>query len=193
MKAMQPDEIIQQKEWYQLTGEEKLAIQELAASEQEYNVLKQFFNVAKEEPEAVPEINPAVKIFLQAETVKNKKKRSNIIWYAAAAVLFAAVSTIFILQEQKKIPGSEIASRTKKTNTNVPVPSDTTLIVKTTPANTVTDTPQVQTAETPKKKPAVIKDQNNNLQDNAPEPVYMAVNTTVAGNENLLALVTEVY
>jgi hypothetical protein len=179
---MQPEDIIQNKEWHELNDSEKLIVQELASSEQEYNLMKKIFLVSREELMDVPEISPHVHQQLK-QKVSQKKKSRNIIWYAAAAAVVILFSiTIFL--RQPLTPGTNDVVK------NIPVkttPADTTAIPqqnnKKENENTALIKPVV------KKKiisPAITPDTNNNSSAD-----YVAVNTTVMSDPSLLSLVTE--
>jgi hypothetical protein len=185
---MQPEDIIQAKEWQQLTEAERTAVEPLASTEGEYNVLKKMLLIALEDAGDVPFIEPSIQNELHGYLQKPAKKTRMIFRYAAAASLVAiAFTAFFLLQPKKTNPiattpdkksTEKIAYDTvdKKTLENIPAPeNESTEIVK---------------QEQPKPiqpEPTIIKDNITNSKNIA------QINTSVSKNENLLAFVTEVY
>lgn len=160
---MQPEEIIQQKEWHQLTIEEKQALQSLVADEQEYNLLKKMMMIADETAADVPQIDPALQQKLH-RSVKNGTRKW---YYAAAAVLLVAVSAWFFLRNEKEnMPDIVINNPEKKE-----------VITK--------DTMAVRIKETPIEPPAPEEEKINTT--------YAAISTLVKDDSELMAFVTEVY
>lgn len=97
--SMNADDIIQQKQWHELTPEEKLLVAGIAADEQEFNLLKNMIRVSLEENNLVPALNPILKEKLYSATMQNKKTNW-LGWYAAAAAITGLI--IFLLTTEKK-------------------------------------------------------------------------------------------
>src|SRR5216110_1429198 len=105
---MQPEEIIQKKEWQQLTVAEKELLHSLAATESEYNLLKKILFIAREEISETPALDPAIKKNILAA----RKGRIRSMWYwAAAAIIIVLVAGWFIIQNGK---GKEITVKVEK-------------------------------------------------------------------------------
>lgn len=184
---MQAEDIIQAKEWQQLTEAERKAVEPLASTEGEYNVLKKMLMIAQEDAEDVPAINPAVQQNLYAHLEKPSKKVKTMVWYAAAAsiILIALVTFFFVPKKQIEIavkpndkPSNQNAVDTtnKKPSLIIPAPID--------------DSTEMVKQEQPKsisKEPNSRKDSVVNLREVA------HINTSVSDNTELLAFVTEVY
>ena len=88
---MEAEEIIIQKEWQQLSPDEKTFLAPLAADEQEYNLLKKMLLVAADDAAATPAPDPAIAQRLQGMLAYQPQRRLARRWlYAAAAIaLFA--------------------------------------------------------------------------------------------------------
>ena len=98
---MNADEIIQNREWQDLSEEERSEIFELASNEQEFYLLKRMLNVSSEEIFDIPEVNPDVKnnIINSIKRKKHFKVLRN--WYLAAASVIAFGFLTFILIQDK--------------------------------------------------------------------------------------------
>ena len=188
---MQADEIIQQKEWHQLSAGEKETVRELAANEQEFNLLKKMLQVSAEEVRLTPTVDPRIKENLVTAIGGTKRNSRKMYWWAtAAAVLLIAFAGLFLLQKkqtqiavkkepvEKNIPQTSI---TKKENT---INKDSLVIVKQTP-------PRNDTALIVKSNnPARLKKSYHVLPQ---QDVYAVVNTRISNDKELLSLVTEIY
>lgn len=187
---MLPDEIIQQKEWNELSVEEKELIADLAINAEEFYMMKSMLQLSKEAADDVPQLSAAVKERIDEQIVVKKTFRLNPFWYAAAAVVIIAIAIPSVLKLQKQtneIAGTEVNStispklQPKKDSSlkepNIAVP------------NKVDD-----------KKLAdqqIKKNQNSQLNniDNqpTPEPTLVAqVSSSVTADLSLLDFVTEV-
>jgi hypothetical protein len=191
---MQADEIIQQKEWNELSPAEMQAVQELAENEQEYNLLKKMMQVSGEEVSEAPIISSSVKENL-AEMVREQKPSSKRYWYLAAAAVAALIFAGIVIFP-KKTMNDGIA-------TNDPKPDDTVAIVKkdqsTLPEKTdtaIVPAPVIkdniaQQQQAPV-KPAVPAPQLPVVPDNSNKS-YASADVRVSDNAALLNLVTEIY
>lgn len=190
---MQADEIIQQKEWHELSPAEMQVVHELAENEQEYNLLKKMMQVSVEAVGEAPMISSSVKENL-AETVREQKHSSKRYWYVAAAAV-AALIVAGILIFPKKTVNDGIAINTSK-------PSDTAAIVK---KEFIKEPAKIDTAAAwdSAKNIAEQKKHLKPIQLNVPaEDVpsldnantsYAAADVRVSDNAALLNLVTEIY
>jgi hypothetical protein len=95
---MQPDEIIREKEWHQLTMQERKMLEELAATEQEFLLLKQMLQVTLEEKEQVPAVSEKVFQGLRAEFEKPRRTRSIFLPLLVAAAVVIAIALVYFLQ-----------------------------------------------------------------------------------------------
>ncbi|MCP9751140.1 hypothetical protein [Ferruginibacter sp. HRS2-29] len=188
---MQADEIIQQKEWVELNAEEKASLQELAATEQEFNLLKKMLQVSAEENEEVPVVSAHVKDELHAMVVSGKRSHTRY-WYAAAAAILLFIAGAIFLPKEK--------------HTDIPLVKTDTPVYDSSPAiagnnHTVPDT---NTFQPQQKKPvdkifiAKVLPQKKVQQpevDNTDKnlQVYASVCKTVSDEKELLDLVTEIY
>lgn len=189
---MQADEIIQQKEWFELSGEEKSTIQELAASEQEFNLLKKMLQISAEEIVDAPLVESHVKDELHA-LVASRKKSVQRYWYAAAAAIVLFIAGAIFLQKEKHTDPPLVKTNVPQyINSPVVVKAGDTLIFA--PDNIVE--PKKKNNDTiavakilpqPKLQPDQSVHQVDNLQ------VYASVSKTVSEEKELLALVTEIY
>jgi hypothetical protein len=176
---MQPEDIIQNKEWQELTAEEKEAVKPLAADEQEYNLLKKMMLVAGESAGDVPSISPAIQYQLHRSVKKGFDRR----WlYAAAVLLLVAVSGLLVLNHETvlKPPVGFTPPKPKKDSivvrdTIVPIPPTT--------------KPEITTK--PKEEP--IKPIEPIKPVEHPEPSYASISTLLKDDTTLMAFVTEVY
>lgn len=99
---LQADEIIQQKNWHELSAAEKAIVHDLAGNEQEYNLLKKMLMVSAEAPEDVPVISAGIRQHVRSTLPVVKKVSINKGWYAVAAgILFLAIAALFILEKEK--------------------------------------------------------------------------------------------
>jgi hypothetical protein len=176
---MQPEDIIKQKDWQQLTEEEKKVVFPLAAGEQEYRLLKNLLKVAAEEPGDVPEINPVIHEKLSAGLRRKQKKKINVWYYAAASVVVALLAIAWLLTINKEtgkkdmviVPGKE---QKKQDSAFVKVlPRDSTVIV--------------EKRIVPQPKKSRIK------RSASQQAAWASISTAIAKDEKMLALVTEVY
>lgn len=184
---MQPDDIIQQKEWHELSSEEKKILQWLVADEQEYNLIKKMMMIAHETTLDVPQINPSVQQHLHRAVKPANRKW----YYAAATILLVAAAAWFFLKDEKGSdpvvlkqppPGTIIKkdSAHKKDSIILPQPEKrsspkTEITYKTLPKKT---------------EPPVIR-QNNPNQDI--QPSYTSISTLIRNDSTLMAFITEVY
>jgi hypothetical protein len=197
---MQAEDIIQQKEWDHLTEAEKELLQPLAADEQEFNLLKKMLLLVEEDAVTTPLIDPGVQERLQQSlTGKRKVVYFKKWYYAAAAIVAIAIAGWFLLQPSKKQPKEE-----ELVITPPPIEKriDTTPIVTNDPKLPgVKDKPQI----TPTIKdtsidiiapPVYVQRPPSQPQVDTikiDKPQLAVVNTTVKGDNTLMAFVTEVY
>jgi hypothetical protein len=100
---MRPENIIQTKDWHELTFMEKELLFELASNEAEFNLLKNILFVAIEEMDETPLLNSSIKRELNIVLANTKKSGVRNFWYwAAAAVIAILFAGWFIMQHNEK-------------------------------------------------------------------------------------------
>ncbi len=177
---MEPEDIIQQKDWLQLNDAEKYLLHDIAATEQEFNLMKKILSVSKEELEEVPEVEPAILLRLQAQLQSRSKRKSYYILYAAAAITLILL-TLFIVLKKEDSPEKNIAQE----EINIPKKEKDTISQPMAPEELIKKEPDAVVKNTPNKKniqrkyTSVINDHD------------VAINTNVASNIELLEYVTE--
>lgn len=189
---MQPEDIIQQKEWKDLSSWEKELLKPLVSGEEEFIHLKNILISALEEEEMIPAIHISVHQYLQNELAKKKSKRvDGFYFYAAASVVITLVASwyIFIFKNNKN---NEIALSGNSIHGKIFHSVDNAI------KNQLTATvalPKLATTRATLIKPykmALNKKtvaEKNNLKEN----IDVTVNTLINKNDDLLAVVTEVY
>jgi hypothetical protein len=178
---MQSEEIIQSKQWHELTNGERLIIEELAANEQEFNLLKKIMSVSLEESSEVPLVDPIVHKNLRNDFKEVKQKRgSRMIWYAAAMIIVLLVATIFLRQKNEAPGTSEIVV------TDVPAspsPIDSAHSdIQPPKQDPIVTLPSIPKKNNPNNKLIVTPSDDKDL---------LAINNRVADEPELLALITE--
>jgi hypothetical protein len=174
---MQPEDIIRQKEWHLLTEAEKELLLSVTANREEYDLLRNMLLVAVEEKDEAPVIDPSVEAFLQTQLQKNKPgKRVAAFWYyAAASVVLVILSTWLLFK--KPVDNNKVAV----------IPT----IEKTTPADSFKRL-VMPDAEIVQGKP--VTESKTALKKTVPQKkTWRDINTSIAKDTMLLALVTEVY
>lgn len=185
---MQPEDIIQQKQWKQLTAAEKEIVLPLASTESEYSLLKNILLSAGDDLEVVPLIDVSVHQYLQSQLAVDAKKRSviSIYYYAAASIILAIVASWFIFQfkNNKSEIDSLVFSDVEKIILPVKGGKDTIINMQPKKEAPVYAKYKVKKKFINKKslqRPA-------NIQGDA-----WAVNTLINKDENIVSLITEVY
>lgn len=189
---MQADEIIQQKEWHELTPAEMQEVHELAENEQEYNLLKKMMQVSGEEAGEAPLISPSVKEHLAAMVREQKPAMHRRYLYLAAAAV-AALIFAGILLFPKKTVNDGVAINTIK-------PNDTAVIVKkeaTAAPNAIDTSTSSAAKDNIAQQPTPAVPANTAMQpaanpDNANRS-YAAAAVHVGDDPALVNLVTEIY
>ena len=192
---MEPDEIIQQKEWHELTNIEKQSLQELAENEQEYNLLKKMMQVSLEEAGSVPPVSSSVRQQLDAMVQEQKPVSFRKYWYVAAAAVVAIIIAAIIIFPKKIVHDDLVKNNDSTAN-------DTTAIVKNT-AVTIRDrrdtvlnpsaTANVNKAQEPLPvRPATQNGQADLNTDNT-DNTYAVADVHVSDDAELVNLVTEIY
>jgi hypothetical protein len=181
---LQPDEIIQQKEWHQLSADEKKMVAELAGNETGYNLLKKMLMVSSEAVTEVPAAGENVYQHIKAVLPLNRKKTFRMYLYAAAAVIVLILSVFFIFKEQDhagyvKNPAGLTEVKPVIKEILPPKKDSSSLLVEKKPVQKI--------------KRARGTDQPTfpSLQNDDPKQ-YIVINTSVSANASLLDLVTEV-
>lgn len=183
---MQPEDIIQQKEWQDLSPEEKAIVQEVAADEQEFNLLKSMLLIATEEAAETPAPDPALQPALRNRFAARRTRQLIRRWsYAAAAsILLGIIGWLLIQPADNQKP---LAGDPEPPEKNILSPRPDTLRRST---DTVTATPVMV-----KKNRKTIKMETPPMlqTDTASYHTMIAMNTSVGNHAPLLNLVTEVY
>jgi hypothetical protein len=189
---MQAEDIIQQKEWNELSSEEKRTIQPLAADEQEFNLLKKMLLFAGEETADVPLLAPEVPLELKAAIAAPAPSVRKINWYyVAAAILILVFPTWFVLTDKEAREGTPIAGTDLKgydtligQSTIYVLPGDPIEITHYAPpkGSIRKDSIPTSTVRQPNKPPVEII-----------QPKYAAVSTLVKSDTALMAFITAVY
>ena len=191
---MQPEDIIQQKEWQQLTAAEKKIVEPLASTEGEFNMLKKMLMIAREEVDDTPKLNPAVQQQLHSYLRQPGKKNRMVFWYAAAAsIIVTVLVAVFWLQQPKR---SEIIANDPPVNNNSLVQNKAgdSLMQQVPPPNISRHEDRLVEMVKQQNKPRPVQNKpaqpvnNYDLEQNIAQ-----VNTSGKENETLLAFVTEVY
>ena len=194
-KDMEPDEIIQQKEWYELTNTEKQSLHELAENEQEYNLLKKMMQVSLEEAGSVPPVSNSVREELAAMVQEQKPVSFRKYWYAAAAAVVVMIVAAIMIFSKKAVHDDLVKS-------NDSIPNDTTAIVKNGPA-VISDQPDttiipstranVNKAQQPAPVKPATQDNQTDLNPDNTNNSYAAADVHVSDDAELVNLVTEIY
>jgi hypothetical protein len=189
---MQADEIIQQKEWHELSADEKNIVKELAETEGEYNLLKKMLQVSSAEPTEVPVISAHIKERLSAVVAVKKVSYKRYLYAAAAVIVAVILSTVFIKKGKENETGIVHADTLKKAAVQDLVhvdvaPKDTVIIA---PEKRET-APQVVIHKNRSNKKPVYDLRPDNI--NNDQPVYAVVNKTISQEKDLLDLVSEMY
>ena len=205
--AFMPDDLIRNRNWADLSAEEKEALKDIAATEEEFRLLKLMLHTPVEPAEAIPAINPAVQERLKTAFRNEHAPRARVIsWWryaAAAAIVLAVAGTIWIISgNHKKETGLAREEKTKpvqpiiKPDTVQPGGNDTLLIPETPPARN----PPIEHGPVkpprmrkPPVKPAVDTPVQQLPAINREPSVAVNINTSVKENSELLQLVAAVY
>lgn len=183
---LQADEIIQQKEWQQLTAEEKAVVTALADNEAEFNLLKKMLIVTAEAVSDVPEVAVSVQQKLRASLPAAKKRSLHSYWLAAAAaIIVMAVAALFILKKEDK--AGIVNTPEVKKNIHTPVIKEDSLPAKDSTATLA----KKETAPAPSKQVTDQKPVFPALQDTT-QNNYVMLDASVSNNASLLELVAEV-
>lgn len=184
---LQADELIQQKEWQQLSADEKAIVSELADNEAEFNLLKKMLQVSAEEVSEVPQLNPAIYNEIKATLPVVRKMPAQKYWYAvAAAIVIMAIAAFFIFKQEARV------EYVKKPE----VPVQNNPVIKEEPVAQKDSVPVMVKKETvPPVKKAIQKQPpvHPSLNDDPlPQNNYAALDASVASDVALLDLITEV-
>lgn len=174
---MQPEDVIEQKEWNELSSAERLAVAPLAANESEFNLLKKMLQVATADdvPQVSDVVGQNIKLHLQAPAQKRFR-----FWYAAAVIAVAV--GLFLLQPKHSDNVADAGPNTTR-------PASPSNATASSPVQIPT-TDSIKTATlSPRNVPPKPKVVGNNQQSRD----MVKVNTSVIANASLLAFVTEVY
>lgn len=186
---MQPEDIIQQKEWQQLTTAEKELLQPLAATAEEYYLLKNILLNGVEDAEPLPVINSVVHLNLHNALENNVKKKSFArIYYAAASIVLIVIASWALFQFSGNEKSGAKLSDLQLENLNSVFYASKKNNADTLPQKNVVASRKIfpSTKNNTRKntfKNNIVKEQNFDV----------AVNTRINDDKNMLALITEVY
>lgn len=182
---LQPDEIIQQKEWHQLSADEKELLAELADDEAGYNLLKKMLMVSSEAVKEVPAVNEDVYRQIKKVFPGSRRQTSRKYWYAtAAAAILLILSVFFIFKEQDR--GGYVIKPAGPVE--VKPAGKEILPAKKDSSSFMAEKKPVRKTEKNRQK---VQPVFPSLQQDEPQQ-YVAVNTSVSANAGLLDLVSEV-
>lgn len=186
---MNEDEIIKYKEWDELTAGEKLQIQELAASEPEFNLVKQIMLQAAIQEASIPPVSQKVQEHIQEQLWAEKTYKINKGWLIAAALVTIMIALFFILQNRAEKSNPVVRSNEQKAEEHAQSP-DSLLVdkaIKDTMQNTFKPSEKI-IAKMNDKKP----DSTDTVKlDNQNYDRY--ISATVESDTSLLAFITKVY
>lgn len=205
--AFMPDDLIRNRDWADLSAGEKEALKDIAATEEEFRLLKLMLHTPTEPAKAIPAVHSAVQERLKTAFRKEHAPRGKVTgWWryaAAAAILLAVAGTIWIiLGNNKKETGIAREEKIKpvqpiiKPDTVQPGGKDTLLIPEAPPARN----PPIEQGpvKPPKMRKPPLKPANDSPVQQIPavvsEPsIAVNINTSVKENSELLQLVAAVY
>lgn len=95
------DEIIEQKEWFELSEAEKAILHDIAATEKEYNLLKKMLQVSAADVVEVPALSPGIKNNIDRAVYPPSKNIRRYGWLAAACLLGIIVSVVLFNKKEK--------------------------------------------------------------------------------------------
>ncbi|RYY48198.1 MAG: hypothetical protein EOO06_10905 [Chitinophagaceae bacterium] len=181
------DEIFQQKEWNQLSEQERTLLAGLADDEAGFQLIKQILLAAANEAAEVPLMSDKIKETLQVSLPQTQRSKAGY-WKlaAAAAVVIMLIAALFIFNTEKK--EVYVSTPAPVNKTALPLPST----INSIQADTTSEKLPVASSVEPAKKhsprkhstPASTTD-NGNLKD------QLAMNSTVADQPQFLDLITE--
>jgi hypothetical protein len=176
---MQPDDIIRQKSWQQLTNTEKELLQSLVTTEQEYDLLRNIMLVSLQEMETIPVIDPRVGELLQKQLPKGPD-RNRVIqfgYYAAASILIVILATWLIVRNTQDKTGTVAV---------IP-PAQKPIITNTKKEPGAAIRPAITSIQRDSEKKTVSRKLP------VQKKTQPEINTCIASDTMMLALVTEVY
>lgn len=190
---MQAEDIIQQKEWHELSPEEKRMVQPIAADEQEFNLLKKMLLLAAKETKEVPVLVQEVPSTFHAAMNKPRQMtRSNRTWYyAAAALLVLAFAAWFVFREKESLYG-DLISGPELEGYDMLIGQSTIYVL---PGDPIEIT-HYAAPKGPIRKdsiPTSIVQQTKKPPVEILQPKYAAVSTLVKSDTELMAFITAVY
>ncbi len=187
---MEPEDIIQHKEWKQLSKAEKELLKPLVSGEEEFIHLKNILISAVEDVEAIPSISVSVQQHLQnALTKKRQKGAIGVYFYVAASIVIAIVASWYFFTVQNNDKNTHMANTTNNKM------SDSSGNKIKNPFTAVASPPKQETAKEALKSPhKIIVKKRLVVEKGIPkENTDIAINTQINKDENLLAVITEMY
>jgi hypothetical protein len=142
---MEPEEIIQQKTWEQLTNQEKIVLAELVPTPEDYNMLKKLMALAADAASSSGEVPSELRLKLEnkLEAELNPKRKYRMAFYYAAASV-VALFVLFILLKKQEKPESDWATLPKADPVEKPLTDTAITKEKITTAGTdVPDKPKI--------------------------------------------------
>lgn len=187
---MNADDIIQQKQWNELSEEEKSFIAEIAADEQEFNLLKKMMKVSLEENEELPTVNPLIREKLRSEITAQKSK-NRVGWYIAAAAIAGLLIFLFT-QNKKEKPDIMVKTNPDSLYQKLAITDSSTKQIPELPKSTATDS-TLQIKEQLAKKQRDTLPQSNDINQVTAPSYSNVINPSVDADTSLMAFITEVY
>ena len=193
---MEAEEIIQQKEWWQLSESEMALISPIATDEAEYGLVKKMLQLSADAPNDVPLLDENVQQQLLQELVTVKPVRRSFKWYfAAAAAVIILVTGYWIWMRPPAnkvpplVPPGQISVAPEK---NLPVTQPE--IAKDHILPTATPNAEKLVKHPHKRKNKMTPISPKGQDDEVPimNP-YANIHTLVSADSSLMAFVTEVY
>ena len=183
---MEPEEIIQQKKWQELTDAERLILAPLAANEQDFYLLKRMLSVSAERAHEVPLIDPAIQAGLQSRLKSPVVQSNSFRWYyAAAAVIVFSALTWFYFNRGDRQETTTFVQTPGLHEKHVPFYDSVVSPIK----PVAPDIVEASTVRQPVKMSNKPADQKPVLA----KPAFSTVHALAAADTMLLAFITEAY
>jgi hypothetical protein len=198
---MQPDTIIQNKEWAALTEAEKQVLAPLVTDEAAFRLLKKALLVSRETAAGIPAIDPFIKEILIKQFAEKTPVRklffSNWRKFAAAIFLLAICSTGYWMWKKNKKTETEFSLSKTQTpfvpDQPVQPPNKLQRTIPQHPATAPEFPVTAQREVKPTRQPAALNSKKYFSKKESVVSYSASVNTRVQSDTLLLAYITEVY
>ena len=188
---MNVDEIIKYKEWVYLSADEKQQIQELAATETEFSLVKRIMLQSAIREESIPNISQKVQDHLKEQLFEKKPFKMKMGWLAAAAVAAIMIALFFIMNNSPEKSNPIVKTNEQKAVEQVKAPDQG--MVEPVMKDTIMVKPSAQEKVTVKLKE---KNSDNNNIDTVKintQKYDRYISATVESDSSLLTFITKVY